>query len=112
MASPSSAPWRLGPAAANGFRSTCSGELLGVLEQHRGPEGGELAATLRLDQLAVELLVALDQVEDLLVDPRELAPERPPIVAHGIDSLSDHAQDPLAWKPLRQTAPQRRLEPL
>ena len=64
------ARWRRRPNR----KSPRSRELLDVLEHHRRLDRRQLAAALRVDQLEIELLVALDQVEDLLVDARQLPP--------------------------------------
>src|SRR3954451_20413183 len=54
----------------------------------RGRDPGQLVAGLRGDQLAVELVVALDQLEDLVVHLRELLRQCLPVAIDGVDTAA------------------------
>ena len=93
-------------------KSARSRELLDVLEQHRRLDRRQLAAAIRIDQLEIEPLVALDQVEDLLVDLRQLLAERLAVAAHRVDELPEAAGKPLPRQPRGKPPPQGGVEPV
>src|SRR5215211_3682558 len=76
-------------------RSARSGQLPRLGLRKLGGDPSELPPAARLDELPVELLVALDQLEDLVVDRGEPMSERLAVTVDRIDAAPQPSQAPL-----------------